>query len=379
LRRISHAAWVNGAVLELAGIGPETVAPEGGEILREPSGAPTGILVDKARDLARPFLPAPTDEQLRGDLARGLGALRDLGLTQTHTMDLPVQALDVLLAMEAAGQVPIRVFVYVGDAWPELERFLQRPLDTQGLVQVVGVKLYADGALGSRSAALLEPYSDGGDTKGLLFQSTQSLAEKVGAVHRAGYQLAIHAIGDAANRQVLDVLTPIASAASRRPRVEHAQILEPSDIQRFAASGIVASVQPIHATSDMGWAVDRIGEERLVGAYAWRSLIDSGATVVFGSDFPVESANPWLGIHAAVTRENIRGEPKDGFIPDQKLTVQQALERFTTAAWEVAGRRGGQLSPGLPADVSIVDRDPFTVAPSELKDIKALRVFVAGR
>jgi len=246
----------------------------------------------------------------------------------------------------------------------------------------VTLKVYGDGALGSRGAALLDDYSDDPGNAGLLFNSTAEMQNLVDRALGCGLQLGIHAIGDAANRQVIEALASGRDGHSDNPgrhRIEHVQIIHPDDIPRLAEHGIIASMQPIHATSDMRWAGDRLGEERLEGAYAWASMLKHGAHLALGSDFPVEPVNPWLGVHAAVTRQR-DGLPPGGWRPQETLTLEQALRGFTLdAAWAgFAEAKVGSLIRGKQADFIILDADPFDVAASQLADITVLRTVVGG-
>lgn len=381
LRRISHAVWVNTPVLQEAHISKFIVDPQGGAVLRRPDGMPTGVLVDKATELVAKQIPEPTLDERKATFERAFARVTSLGLTGVHTMSLSLAELEALHALEAEGRVPLRVFVYVSDDEYAVKPFLKQPPDRDGMVWVIGVKLFGDGALGSRSAAMLEPYSDDQSSHGLTIYDTAKLDELATAITSAGYQIAIHAIGDAANRQALDVLSPLVATSKLPPRIEHVQIVDKVDLARFATSGVVASVQPIHAPSDMRWAVERVGWDRLKnGSYATRSLIDSGAVVVLGSDFPIESPNPWWGIHAAVTRQNDKGEPAEGFLPDQKLTLAQALEHYCVTPHTVVGSgHPGVLREGGPADFVVVEGDPFSAPASALRDVRVLETVVAGR
>jgi predicted amidohydrolase YtcJ len=245
------------------------------------------------------------------------------------------------------------------------------------------VKLYADGALGSRGAALLAPYDDDPNNRGLLFQTPEAMNALVHEVARAGFQVNVHAIGDAANREVLDAfehsMTP-EQRRSLRPRVEHAQVLSPNDIPRFAALGVIASMQPTHATSDMNMAEKRIGHQRITGAYAWRTLLTSGAHLALGSDFPVESPNPFYGLHAAVTRQDHEGNPAGGWYPAERLTLVEALRGFTLDAAYAAHQEKslGTLEPGKWADFILVDQDIFEVDPEAIWKTLVLETWVAG-
>lgn len=377
-----HAVWVSAAVLALAGIDAATRSPEGGEILRDAAGAPTGVLVDNAMGLVERAVPPAAPGELRADLEKGMELCRRAGLTAVHDMGTEPEVLRELRALEREGRVTLRVHAYLAGDWPAIERMLREPPDREGLVRVVGVKLFADGALGSRGAALFAPYSDRPDTSGLLVTPEGELKRRALIAHRAGYAVAIHAIGDRGNHIALDALA--AANALGGPalnhRVEHAQILAPGDIPRFAAEHIVASMQPTHATSDMPWAEDRVGPERIQGAYAWRTLLNTGATVVFGSDAPVESENPWLGIHAAVTRRDGEGRPPGGWRPQERVTLAEAMTAFSvTPDAVVKATQVGAIQPGFWADFTIVAADPFTVPAEALKGMRTLRTVVAGR
>jgi predicted amidohydrolase YtcJ len=271
----------------------------------------------------------------------------------------------------------------IGDAGDVLDAIGQ-PIREYGndRLEIASVKLYADGALGSRGAAMIEPYSDDDENRGLPFWTQSELEEKVLKANNMGFQVGIHAIGDLANRQALDAF---ASAQNNKPsplrnRVEHAQIIALDDIPRFAELGVIASMQATHATSDMNMAEDRIGSERILGGYAWRRLLDSGAVIANGSDFPVELSNPFHGLYAAVTRMGRDGEPAGGWYADQSLTRAEALHSFTLAAAYAAHQenRLGSLEPGKWADFIVIDRDYFAVPDAEIDDIKVLQTWVGG-
>jgi predicted amidohydrolase YtcJ len=378
-----HALWVNGHALALAGITAATPDPSGGEILRHfVHGEPTGVLVDTAADLIEDRLPAPTAAEVRANLMAALDLCRRAGLTAVHDMGTSPEALDALRALESEGRLTLRVFVYLGGPWDRVEAALRGPIEQGELVRVVGAKLFVDGALGSRGAALLVPYSDRPDTSGLVVTPPEELARRVRVVDAAGLQVAIHAIGDRANRTALDAIAALGPVRrARRHRIEHAQVVSPGDVARFAALGVVASMQPTHATSDMGWAPARLGPGRLAGAYAWRTLLRAGATLVLGSDAPVESHDPWRGVYAAVTGQDLSGQPPGGFQPAERLTVTEALEGFCVSPAAVVGAGPAAIVPGAPADLTVVDLDPLApgTSPARLARARALRTVVAGR
>ncbi|MBM4282977.1 MAG: amidohydrolase [Deltaproteobacteria bacterium] len=357
-----HAALANRALLQEAGITKATRDPEGGRILRDADGEPTGVLVDNAMELVAPFLPAPTDVDRERWLLAGLKAAADAGLVAVHDMGMSVASAKVAVRLDADKRLPIRLFVYLDGTEDDAYGFLGTRPNTERL-SFLGVKLYADGALGSRGAALLDDYADEPGKRGLLVTDPAVLEERIRKVHARGYQAAVHAIGDRANRVVLDLLTKH-HVVDIRDRLEHAQVLTLGDIPRLYAPRITASMQPTHATSDMRWAEARLGPERLKGAYAWRRMLDAGNALAFGSDAPVEDVRPAWGIYAALTRQAHDGAPPGGFTPDQRLTQAEALRSFARdAAWAVnLERHAGALTPGMYFDVSLFDIDAAAAA-----------------
>lgn len=355
-----HAVLVNRALLEKAGIDKRTKDPEGGRVLRDKSGAPTGVLVDNAMSLVDKVLPAPSAADLERWLVAGTSAAADAGLVAVHDMGFSLAALPVLRKLDAEGRLPIRVFVYLdGSDAQAIETAASFPRGAR--FEVRGVKLFADGAMGSRGAALLEDYSDERGHRGLLLTEPKVLEEQVRRIHLSGKQAAIHAIGDRGNRVALEAIAAAEGAErGRRHRVEHAQLLHPDDFAAFSQLGAIASMQPTHATSDMRWAEARVGKERVKGAYAWRTLLDSGAPLAFGSDAPVESERAALGLYAAVTRQDASGAPEGGWLPEERLGVDQAIRAFSAGAAFAVGREHelGVLKPGYTLDVSAFDRDP---------------------
>jgi predicted amidohydrolase YtcJ len=387
LRRIDgHAGWASSATLALAKIDASAVAPAGGEILRDEQGEPTGVLVDAAMDL----IPEPAPSQ--ADIERwALDACKEAarnGLVGVHEMGMEAFATQFFANAET---LPIRVFGYASEAWWQqgVPGWDLRPQTGQfhppGLFDLGGVKIYVDGALGSRGAALIEPYSDRPDHRGLLLHEREYFVELVAGMLLRGMQPAAHAIGDLANRTILDAyaeaLTRVPREYQRRMRIEHVQIIDPADIPRMEKLGVIASMQPTHATSDMPWAPDRIGPDRLDGAYAWRRMLDARVPLAFGSDFPVEQVSPLLGLHAAVTRQDREGRPEGGWLPDQKLSLAEAITAFSAgAAWAVERENDlGRLAAGYRADITLLDRDPFAVDPSELPEIGVRGTIVGGR
>lgn len=365
LRRVDgHAAWVNRAMLARAGIDAGTADPEGGRIHRDAAGQPTGLLIDNAIDLLEPYLPEPSDAERERWLLAGLNACADAGLTSVHDMGQDVATCDVAERLAAEGRLPIRLFVYLegsrDDAMGALKGYRSHDRFT-----VMGMKYYTDGALGSRGAAMLKDYSDEPGRRGLLVTEPMELERRVDMVHRRGFQCAIHAIGDQGNRVALQAIHKAQYGdVSRRHRVEHAQVVHPDDFKTFVHEGAVASMQPVHCTSDMPWAESRLGPERVRGAYAWRSFADLGVALAFGSDAPVEDWDPLPGIHAAATRQDADGAPGGGWHPEQRLTWSEAVAGFTVgAAWAVHREHDlGALMPGRLCDLTVLDRDPRAAA-----------------
>ncbi|WP_448581949.1 amidohydrolase [Thermaurantiacus sp.] len=373
-RTDGHALWVNSAVLKAAGITRATRDPPGGRILRDSAGNPTGILVDAAMDLVRP--PPPGALERDKALATALAHLAELGVTSVHDMGVTPADWNLFRAFGDAGRLTVRITGYAAgmEAADDIAPLGPTPWLYDGRLRLQGVKLYADGALGSRGAWLKAPYADEPGNRGLRLLDHARLRNLMSRANFAGYQLAVHAIGDAANAEVLNAYAEIAPAygSGLRNRIEHAQVLDPADIPRFRALGVTASMQPIHATSDRTMAEARLGLDRLAGAYAWRSLLASGALLAFGSDAPVEPANPFLGLHAATTRAGWRTE--------EALSLEAALAGFTVWAARagLADGRAGRLVPGAFADFILLDEDPFQVPLDRLKDLNVRETWVAG-
>lgn len=384
LRRIDgHAAWANTRAMEIAGIDDDTPDPIGGKILRDENGHATGVFIDKAMGLVQQHVPQPSKDDIRDAYLVAIESLTALGMTGMHDAGIRVDEAEVLLAMADNGELDMRVYAMISDAGPNLDAIAE-PIVAYGndRLDIRSVKLYSDGALGSRGAAMIEPYSDDSENRGLPFWTQDELDGFVEKANGMGFQVGIHAIGDLGNRMALDSFERAQDGkpSPLRNRVEHAQIIAPDDIPRFAELGVIASMQPIHATSDKNMAVDRIGPERIKGGYAWRRLLDSGAVISAGSDFPVELPNPFLGLYAAVTRMDRMGEPEGGWYPDQALTREEALHAFTLGAAYGALRedRLGSLEPGKWADFIVVDRDYFEIPESEIDDIQVLETWVGG-
>ncbi len=376
-----HAAWVNGEALRRAGITAQTKDPAGGRILRDGAGEPTGVLIDNAMDLVSVKLPPATNEQLQARLKAAIDRCVSVGLTGIHDAGMEWAAFMQLQAMDATSSLPMRIYARADGQGPDAPDFFAGGLFEGKMLRLRAVKFLADGALGSRGAALHAPYSDEPSQSGLLLLSRDELEKRTRAFANKGFQVAIHAIGDKANTTVIDVLTLLEqSRPGSRHRVEHAQILRADDVKRFATGGLIASFQPTHATSDMPWAAARVGEERLKYAYAWRSVLDTGAHIAFGSDFPVEEPEPLAGLYAARFRQDALGKPEGGWHPEQRVTGEEALAAFTTgSAWaEFAEARRGTLAVGMDADFVVLSVDPVTAPASELLKAKVKVTVIAG-
>lgn len=377
-----HAVLANSAALKIAGLTSAARDPQGGKIERDAKSEPTGLLVDNAIALVASHVPQPTPEMMD----RGLEAAQDFllsnGITTVADMGTGRSSWDAMQRLGAAGKLRMRFIAYADGSQPLAN---ERPTEWQydDRLRMVGFKLYADGALGSRGAWLKQPYADKPDTSGLQFLKDSELLAKADDAASRGFQIAVHAIGDAANAQVISAYEQLSRkyGKDRRWRIEHFQIAEPADIPRLAPAGIIASMQPTHQTSDRLMAEKRLGPDRLKGAYAWQSVIKSGARIAFGSDFPVESPNPFPGLSAAVSRQDINGQPQGGWIPEERVSFEQALSGFTRDAAYAgyAEQKIGALEPGKWADFIIVDRDISASDPQDLARTQVLETWVAGK
>ncbi|MEO5617344.1 MAG: amidohydrolase [Candidatus Eisenbacteria bacterium] len=387
LRRVDgHAGWANSRALGLAGLTAATADPTGGKIHRLADGSPSGVLVDNAMTLVDRAVAPATREQTRAAILRAAEHCRSLGLTAVHDAGIDAAQVGIYRELAEAGRLPIRVFAMLSAATAMQPGMLPATKVNagDGMFRVFGVKAYADGALGSRGAALLAPYSDDPGNNGLLVTTADTLELITRASLAAGYQMCTHAIGDRGNRVALEEYERAAGGADRlrgkRFRIEHAQVLALDDIARFARGGVIASVQPTHCTSDMPWAPARLGPARIEGAYAWRRLLATGVRLALGSDFPVESADPRLGIFAAITTQAQDGTPPAGFRPGEKLDVYEALRGFTADAAYAAFAEGevGNLGVGMRADLTVWDRDLTRTTPAELLKARVVMTVVNG-
>ncbi|WP_243859577.1 amidohydrolase [Amycolatopsis arida] len=381
-----HAGVTNTAGLRAAGVDAGTPSPPGGEIVHGPDGQPTGLFVDAAQDLVEKHLPpaGPREHDQRLDAAQR--RLNEVGLTSVSDAGTAADELAVLQQRVTAGSLTLRVNAFLSwDAFTEIGKDVRADSVAGDMLRVRTVKMYIDGALGSRGAALLEPYDDAPGTRGLPQLSAEELNARVRRVVDAGYQAAVHAIGDHGNRLVLDAFAhalPTSPQPPMRHRIEHAQVVAVEDIPRFKQLGLIASMQPVHATDDMNMAEQRVGHDRIAGAYAWRSMLDQGTVLAAGSDFPVSSESPFEGWHAAVTRTDKEGRPAGGWYPEQAMTVAEGLRAFTLDAAYAAHQEHalGSLEPGKWADFILVDQDPFALERDRaLWQTKVLQTWVGGR
>lgn len=369
-----HAALVNARAMEILEIGADIQDPPGGRFLRDMEGRPTGVLIDNAMEVASRMPGASVDVRRRELLAAARHCL-ERGLTTVTDMGVGPVEVEAYAQLREAGELPIRSALFLGDNEEWLARWFERgpQVDPEARLLIRGVKLYADGALGSRGAALVEPYSDDANNMGLMTSTGAHLEDIARRAAKAGFQVAVHAIGDRGGLVALDAMEKaIADTGGAKPdlryRLEHSQVLRVQDIQRLAKLGIIASMQPTHATSDMPWADERLGEARLERAYAWRKVLDAGGRLALGSDFPVESADPRLGLYAAVTRQDLAGQPAGGWLPGERLTREEALRGFTLdAAWSLfLDKEVGSLEVGKRADLVVFARDPMTIPEAEI-------------
>ncbi len=382
-----HSAWVNQQALDLAGLTPATPDPPGGRLGRGPDGSLDGILYETAMDLVADSLPQPSVRELVAALRKALPTLWQVGLTGVHDFDGST-CFAALQSLRASGELKLRVVKSIPlDDLPLAVGLGLRGGFGDDMLRTGPVKAFMDGALGPQTAAMLAPYEGSADDRGILMMDAGELFEDARLAAENGLSMAVHAIGDKANREVLDAYERLRAyerdhlgSPDLRHRIEHVQLLHPADAGRLAALNVIASMQPFHATSDMIMA-DRHWGGRAALSYALRSQLDAGARVALGSDAPIELPNPFLGLHAAVTRRRADGSPgEEGWYPEQRLGLTEALHGFTTGAAYAAGMedRLGRLAPGYLADLIVLDTDPFACDPHELQHIRPLRTMVGG-
>ncbi|HYN20794.1 MAG TPA: amidohydrolase [Thermoanaerobaculia bacterium] len=383
-----HAALVNAKAMEILKIDANVQDPSGGRFLRstgDGQGRPTGVMIDNAMDTVGSRLPAPTVQDRERELRAAAKHCLERGLTTVTDMGVGAAEVAAYTNLRHAGELPLRSALFLGDDEQWLSMWFERgpQIDPEARLLIRGVKLYVDGALGSRGAALLEPYSDDANNLGLLVSSGDHLADVSRRAVQAGFQVGIHAIGDRGGVVAIDAMERALGGPKpeARFRLEHTQILRVQDIARMAKLGIIASMQPTHATSDMPWADERLGERRLEEAYAWRKVLDAGGRLALGSDFPVESADPRLGLYAAVTRQDLSGQPAGGWLPGERLTREEALRGFTLdAAWSVfLEKEVGSLEVGKRADLVVFARDVMKVPEKEIPQVEVDYTLVDGK
>jgi predicted amidohydrolase YtcJ len=388
-----HALLANAKAMEAAHITAATRDPSGGRIVRFASGAPSGVFIDNAQGLINRAIPAATRADTRSAILAAIAEANRWGLTGVHDAGEDAATIGIYEELAKAGNYHLRNYVMLSDPGepgsaaalrnPYIERGPQSAL-YEGHLWIRAIKLYADGALGSRGAALLAPYSDDPGNSGLLVSRPEHIEAWAETALRRGFQVNVHAIGDRGNRIVLDAFDSALKKipkADHRFRIEHAQVVSPEDIPRFARLGVIPSMQPTHQTSDMRWAEDRVGPQRIRGAYAWRSLLNTGVVIPSGTDFPVEEVNPLLTFHAAVTRQDPANWPAGGWQPDQRMTREEALQSMTI--WPAyAGFQEsvlGSLAPGKYADFVVLDRDIMHVPDTEILGTRVISTWIGGK
>jgi len=410
IRIDGHATWVNKTVLRLAGITKSTKDPPGGRIIRYNDGNPTGVLIDNAQELIEMVVPPPTEEEVTEAVTLAVSEWPKYGITSVQDMGVGLKLIELYKKFIDEGRFPIRNYVAVGgesDAWEYYLRHGPEIGYGKNHLTVRSVKLYADGALGSRGAALIEPYSDEPTNRGLTLISSQQIEAVAESSLAQGFQVCTHAIGDRANSFTLDAYEKAFHGKSGEPyrfRIEHAQVLAERDIPRFKKLGIIPSMQPTHCTSDMYWAEARLGPNRIHGAYAWRSLLNTGVIICGGSDVPVESPDPMLGFYAAITRQDAEGRPRHwrdvqryfelsssgitdtsafngGWYASQRMTREEALKAFTI--WAAYGafeeNLKGSIEVGKLADLVVLSNDIMKIEPREVLDASVLMTYIGGK
>ncbi len=382
-----HAGLVNAAAMRVANVTAASKDPSGGKIERTASGDPTGVFIDNASALVERSIPASSREETRHAIRAAIRESQRWGLVGLHDAGESRATIDLMEEMAKAGEIPFRLYVMIGDDSAAVSHYLARGPQSglyDNRLWIRSIKLYADGALGSRGAALLEPYADDANNRGLLLSPPAHIQDVATRALRAGFQVNAHAIGDRGNRIVLDAFDAalkVNPTADHRFRVEHAQVIHHDDIPRFAQLGVIPSMQAVHQTSDMYWAGNRLGAGRLLGAYAWRSLLETGVVIPNGSDFPVEAVNPLLSFHSSVARQDAENWPAGGWLPEQKMTRDEALKSMTLwpafAAFQESTM--GSLAAGKLADFVILDRDIMTVADRDILGTSVIATYIGGK
>ncbi len=388
LRRVDgHAAWANTKAMELANITRETADPVGGKILRDENGDATGVFIDKAMAYISEVVPEPNEAEQRLALEKALEKMAEMGITSVHDAGVSISDWNLYKEFADNEKMTTRIYAMISGAGETFDALSKEgPIESYAddKLALLSVKLYSDGALGSRGAAMIEEYTDDPGNYGLLFSSQEEMNGFIMKTAGQGFQTNVHAIGDNGNRQVLDAFENAQNELGDkglRHRIEHSQIVSLDDIPRFKELNLIASMQPTHATSDKNMAEDRVGPERIKGGYAWQRFLQQGTVVASGSDFPVEDSNPFFGLYSAVTRQDHDGEPVDGWYPDQAMSRLEALRSFTLDAAYAAHQEKvlGSIEKGKWADFILIDQDYFETEASNIWQIEVLETRVAGR
>lgn len=379
-----HAGWANKKAMEIAGITKETKDPPGGKIIRDERGEPTGVFIDTAQNLIEKHIPPRSHDWKKDAILRAQEECIKLGLTEVHEAGTPEDILDIYRELLREGKLKIRIYAMLSGE-EHFKKYMGKPpvIREGGKLTVRAVKLFMDGALGSRGAFLFEPYSDDPENYGLLLMDENRLYEITKSALKSGYQVCVHAIGDKANYLALNAFEKAIKETGikdHRLRIEHAQVLRPEDMHRFSELGVIPSMQPTHATSDMYWAEKRLGVERAKGAYAWKSIMKKGAKIAGGSDFPVENPNPLWGFFSAITRYDHNGWPEGGWHPEEKMTREEALRCFTVNAAYSAFEENikGTLKPGMLADFVVLSKDIMTIPEMDILKTEVLMTVIGG-
>ena len=377
-----HAAWVNRKALELAKITAKTPDPAGGKILKDEHGEPTGVLIDRAQGLVSRVIPEASFATVKRRLLLAAEECSRLGLTTVHDAGIGQQEIAAYKELIAEGKLPLRIYGMIRGEGALWQSYLKSGPEIGEFLTIRSIKLMADGAVGSRGAAFWQPYSDDKTNTGLLMLQPSDVERVGNAALKAGFQVNTHAIGDRANRIVLDAYGKVLGGANdNRFRIEHAQVVSLPDFALFKQFGVIASIQSTHGTSDMRWAQARMGPDRIAGAYATQRFLKLGVPVANGSDFPVEEPNPMLGLYAAITRQDLKGFPANGWMPDQKMTREQALQSWTyTGAYAAFEEKlKGSLETGKMADFVVLDGDVMTMSESQIAKVKVKMTIVGGK
>lgn len=382
-----HAVLANAMAMRLAGVTAATKDPAGGRVVRAANGSPTGVFVDNAENLVGRVIPGASPAQTRTAILAAVAEANRWGLVGIHDAGAGRGTIDIYESLARQGQFNLRNYVMIGDDSADIRHYMARGPQSglyDGRLWIRSIKMYSDGALGSRGAALLAAYSDDAANTGLLVSAPAHIQQVATAALRRGFQVNVHAIGDRGNRIVLDAVDAAlrtVPVADHRFRIEHAQVIAPADIPRFATLGVIPSMQASHQTSDMRWAEARVGPDRIRGAYAWRSLLNTGVIIPNGSDFPVEEVNPLISFHAAVARQDETNWPEGGWYAGQVMTRNEALKSMTIWPAFAAFQENmmGSLAPGKYADFVVLDRDIMQVPASDILKTRVMSTFIGGR